>query len=237
MRLLRQSLQPALALALAVATLVVCVTTADAFSLRSPQYAFNNGALQFYFNSKPQSINTLTDQLNAQSWSTTISGNSTFTFMVELTSSAFANSIGIYNTLDPNPVPPLFLVFPGAAQVGWFATCHFENGNMLVTLFDNHGIIQGQTWYLDVSPTDFGFYLQRPGVLFFSDDSRNGGKPQMLTYAGDGSAYGTWWECFEDQPYNAATSHFVSAVLSLESVLPVVPTNGTSWGRLKSLYR
>ena len=238
MRLLRTFLPSALTLVLVVAALAACTSTAGAFALRSPQKAFSSSPLQYYFNGKTQAINTLTDQLNAQVWSTTLSGNSTLTIMVELTSNANANTIGIYNTLDPNPAAGgLFMVFPGAATVGWYASAHFENGNLLVSLFDNHGVPQGQTWYTGVSPDAFGFYLQRPGVLFFSEDSRNGGNPQMLTYAGTGRNATTWWECFEDMPYNASTSYFVSAVLSLESMLPVVPTNGTTWGRLKSLYR
>jgi hypothetical protein len=234
MRLLRHVLQPALTLALAAAALVVCATTADAFNLRSPQIAFSNGTLQSYLTGKGQAINTLTDQLDAQVWSTSLSGNSTFTIMVEMTASANANGIGIYNTNVP--VPVLFQVFPGAATVGWHALAHFDGGNLLVSLFDNFGAFQGQTFYGGVDPDFFGFYIQGPGGLFFSQDWRNGGSAQILTYAGTGRNAGTWWECFEDLPYNAATSRYVSAVLSLESVSPVA-ASGTSWGRLKSLYR
>lgn len=237
MRLLRQSAPLAFTLVLVVAALVACSSTAGAFDLRNPQRVFSNATLQYYFNSKPQTINTMTDQLDAQSWSTTLAGNSTFTIMLELTANANANSIGIYNTLDPNPVPALFLVFPGAATTGWYAEAHFENGNLQVSLFDDHGWSQGYTWYTGVNPNAFGFYLQRPGVLFFSQDSRNNGNPQMLTYAGTGTNWGNWWECFEDQGYDRSTSRFVSTVLSLGSVLPVVPATGTTWGRLKSLYR
>jgi hypothetical protein len=236
MRLLRSFLLPALTLVLVAAALVACVATADAFSLRSPQVPFNNGVLSAYFSGKGQVINPMTDQLDAQVWSTTLSGNSTFSFMLERSVVDNLNSIGLYNTNDVNPA--LYQVFPGAATVGWHALAHFQAGNLIVTLFDNMGAFQGQTTYLNVDPNYFGFYLQRQGVLYFSHDWRNpGGKPQVLTYAGIGTVNsGTWWECFEDFPYNPQLSSFVGAVLSLESVNPV-PAAGTTWGRLKSLYK
>jgi hypothetical protein len=237
MRLLRPILLPALTLVVAAATLVACVAPADAFSLRSPQVSFSNGVLDGYFVGKGQAITTLGDQLDAQTWTATLSGNSTFTIMLERSVVDNMNSIGIYNTNDPNLVPALFQVFPGAATPGWYALAHFQAGNLMVSLYNNMGAFQGQTTYLGVDPNFFGFYLQRQGVLFFSQDGRNpGGKPQMLTYAGTGNNWGTWWECFEDFPYNSQFSNFAGAVLSLESVLPV-PADMTTWGRLKSLYR
>jgi hypothetical protein len=237
MRLLRQFLPPALTLILVAATLVACAAPAAAFNLRSPQVSFNNVVLNAYFLGKGQAITTLGDQLDAQTWASTLSGNSTFTIMLERSVVDNMNSIGIYNTNDPNLVPALFQVFPGAATPGWHALAHFSAGNLMVSLFDNMGAFQGQTTYYGVDPDYFGFYLQRQSVLFFSQDGRNpGGKPQMLTYAGTGNNWGTWWECFEDFPYNSGTSGFAGAVLSLESVIPV-PADVTTWGRLKSLYR
>lgn len=212
-------------------------SSADAslFPPRSPQVVFNSASLQGYLNGVGESINVTTDQLDAQVWTSTVSGNSTFTLMIELAGNAAANNIGIYNTNDP-PNPPLFQVFPGAASAGWFATAHFGSGNLVVTLFDNNSLIQGQTFFANVNPNAFGFYLQGPGGTFYSEDSRNGGAAQMLTFAGTGQNYGEWWECFEDLPRAGGDGDFNDAVLLMQSVVPT-DVAGASWGRLKALYR
>jgi hypothetical protein len=220
-----------------VVALALAASTAAAFSLRVPQAVINGASLQGYLNGVGESINVYTDQVDAQVWSTSISGNSTFTIMIEYAAFAPSNSVGIYNIDDPNPVPALFQVFPGAASVGWFATAHFgAGGSLVVSLFDNNAVFQGQAAYAGVNRNRFGFYLQGPAGLFFSDDSRNGGNPQMLTYAGTGINFGTWWECFEDLPWTTGDRDFEDAVLLIESVA-ATPTQGMTFGRLKKLYR
>jgi len=151
---------------------------ASAFNLRVPQIAFNNASLQGYLNANDGGINTLTDQLDAQVWTSSVSGNASFTLMIELAGNASQNAIGIYNTNAP-PNPPLFQVFPGVASAGWHASAHFGGGNLVVTLFDNNAIIQGQTFYAGVNPNAFGFYLQGPGGTFYSQDARNPAAPPM----------------------------------------------------------
>ena len=221
--------------AVAVA-LLLTVSVASAFGPRVPQIGFNNASLQAYLNVNDGGINTLTDQVNGQVWTASISGNATFTLMIELTGTAAANAIGVYNDNGP-PVPPLFQIFPGAATAGWFATAHFGGGNLVVTLFDNNSIIQGQTFYAGVNANAFGFYLQGPGGTFFSRDSRNpGGNAQILTYLGTGQNFGDWWECFEDTQYAQGDQDFDDAVLLLQSVVPTA-TDGSSWGKIKTLYR
>lgn len=208
---------------------------ANPFPLRAPQVVFGSASLQGYLNGVGESINVDTEQLDAQVWTTAVSGNSTFTLMIELAGFAGSNTIGIYNTNDP-PNPPLFQVFPGAASAGWFATAHFGNGNLVVTLFDNNSVIQGQSFYAGVNPNAFGFYLQGQGGTFYSEDSRNGGLAQMLTYAGTGQNFGEWWECFEDLPRTPGSGDFDDAVLLMQSVVPT-DVAGETWGRLKALYR
>lgn len=218
-----------------VAALVLSASTASAaFNLRSPQVGIGGGSLQGYLNGVGESINVTTDQLDAQVWTSSISGNSTFTLMIELAGNAASNNIGIYNT-NGGPVPPLFQVFPGAAGAGWFATAHFGSGNMVVTLFDNNSLIVGQTFYAGVNANGFGFYLQGPGGLFYSEDARNiGGAAKMLTFAGTGQNYGDWWACFEDLV--ASDNDFDDAVLLLQSVVPT-PAAARTWGAVKALYR
>ena len=232
MKLLRLSLLTVLA-----AAMLASVAYA-AFPLRSPQVPFSNSALQTYLAGKGQVINTLTGQVDGQIWASSLAGKATFTFMLEATPSAPFNSIGIYNRYGW-PSPTLFQVFPGAATVGWYATVSFNvvAQTAAVQLFDMNDVYQGTTHHVGVDGDNFGFYISRPGALFYSQDIGNpGGAPQILTYPGSGQSTGQWWECFEDHPYVPATSQFVSAVLEIESTVPVA-THSTSWGRLKGLYR
>ena len=224
------------AVAVAVGLLASSVNVASAFNLRAPQVPVLGGTLQGYLNGVGESINVLTDQLDAQVWVASVSGNASFTLQIELTGNAPGNNIGVYNAGGP-PVPPLYQVFPGAATAGWFATCHFQGGNMVVTLFDNNSIIQGQAFYAGVNANGFGFYLQGPGGTFYSQDARNpGGIAQILTYAGTGNNFGDWWECFEDTGVGASDRDFDDAVLLLQSVVPTA-VEGSTWGKIKSLYR
>lgn len=220
----------------AIALLAVATVHPDAsaFNLRVPQATVVGGSLQGYLNGLGESINVSTDQLDAQVWTSSVSGNATFTLMIELAGNAGSNSIGIYNTNGPVN-PPLFQVFPGAASAGWFATAHFGGGNLVVTLFDNNSVIQGQSFYAAVNPNGFGFYLQGPGGTFYSQDARNpGGAIHALTYAGTGQNFGDWWECFEDT--SPGDLDYNDAVLLLQSVVPT-PVGSRTWGALKSLYR
>jgi hypothetical protein len=229
----------ALLLGAAVLGLTVFASVAGAFSLRSPQVSFSNASLQSYLNANDGGINTLTDQLDAQVWASSVSGNATFTLQIELAGNAASNNIGVYNA-NGGASPPLYQVFPGAASAGWFATCHFAaSGALTVLLFDNNAVFQGSTGYSGVNRNSFGFYLQGPGGLFYSEDYRNAsGNPQVLTYGGTGVNFGDWWECFEDLPFAAGSglTDFEDAVLLLQSVIPT-PSHGTTWGQLKKLYR
>jgi hypothetical protein len=236
MKLLRTNVSVSMIAAAALVAVLASATTSSAFTLRSPQVAIGGSSLQSYLNGVGESINVNTDQLDAQVWSSNVSGNAEFTLMIELAGNAAQNAIGVYNSQDPFPV--LFQVFPGAASAGWFATAHFAGGNLVVTLFDQNSVFQGQSTYNGVSSTHFGFYLNGPGGLFYSQDSRNAGsRPQMLTYAGTGTQFGDWWECFEDLSLaGGSDSDYEDAVLLLQSVVPT-PAHTTSFGKLKSLYR
>ncbi len=219
---------------LAACAVAVLAPEASAFSSRSPQVSFSSASLQGYLNGIGESINVNTDQLDAQVWTTSVSGNATFTLMIELAGNAASNSIGVYNA-NAGASPTLFQLFPGAAAAGWYVTAHFGSGNLSVALFDNNGIYQGSSSYTGVNANGFGFYLQGPGGTFFSQDYRNpGGNAQILTYAGTGVNYGDWWECFEDLPYGGG-SDFEDAVLLLQSVTPT-PTARKTWGSVKTSF-
>ncbi len=236
MRLVRLLPPSCMTAAISVVALVIFASTAGAFNPRIPQVVVNGGSLQGYFNGIGESINVLTDQLDAQVWTTSVSGNSELTLMIELAGFATSNAIGIYNGNGPVN-PPLYQIFPGAATAGWFATAHFgAGGSLVVTLFDNNSVIQGQSFYAGVNQANFGFYLQGPGGTFYSQDSRNGGSAKVLTYAGTGVNFGEWWECFEDLPAGASDDDFDDAVVLVQSVAPT-PTHGRTWGTLKAMYR
>jgi len=220
-------------------TLLGIAGTASA-ALRSPQVPVAGGTLQGYLNSVGESINVLTDQQDIQRWAATVSNNSTFTIQVELSGNAAANTYGLYNA--SLVAPPLYLVFPGAAASGWFATASFRTApiRVVVNLFDNNAAFVATTTYLGADRNDFAFYLSGPGGLFYTQDARNPcGAAQALTYAGTGLNSGSWWLCWDDAQRGCggpSDSDFDDAVLFLESVNPT-PASTTSWGQLKARFR
>ncbi len=213
----------------------VFAASASAVDLRNPQVVFNDTDLQSYFTSVPENINVATDQVNAQVWTSTVSGNSTFTLMLELAGYAGQNAIGVYNGDAASPT--LYQVFPGYASPGWFAVASFRaNGTLIVNLFDENAVGQGTTSYTGVDRNKFGYYLQSPAGTLFTQDYRNpSGYPQALAYAGTGINAGSWWLCWEDLPWLSADRDFNDAVLFLESVNPT-PVRQDSWGALKARY-
>ena len=212
-------------------TLVAFAATASA-ALRVPQVPLSDGTLQGYLNVADGGINAATDQEDAQRWASTVSSNSTFTIQVELGAFAPSNTIGIYNA--SLAAPPLYQVFPGAATAGWFAVASFRTGptRVVVNLFDNNASLMGTSTYLGADRNDFGFYLNSPSQMSWTQDARNGaGEARALAYKGTGLNSGQWWLCFEDWiDYN-----FSDCVLFLESVNPT-PVNKTSWGELKKRF-
>ena len=218
--------------------LAALLATSATAALRVPQVTVNGGTLQGYLNGVGESINVSTDQNAVQTWTTTVSGNSTFSLMIELTGNAASNTIGIYN--GTVAVPPLYPVFPGAATSGWFATASFRTSpvRVVINLFDDNGIPQGTNTFLGADRNNFGYYLSGPGGTFYTQDARNPGSvAQALTYAGTGINLGQWWLCWEDQLVGGGSDQdYDDCVLFLESVTPT-PTSRTSWGQLKARFR
>lgn len=229
---------------IAVATfgafVLLAAQSVQAYPLRAPQVPLAVGwdgySLQTYMNSIGETMNTDTDQLNLQTWQAVAGSDATFTLKLEVAGFSAQNSIGIYNAGAGSP--PIYLVFPGAASAGWYATCHFGSGGALVVyLYDDHGALQGSTSYAGVDRTNFGFYLQGPGGMFWSQDYRNAGdKAQVITYSGSGTNLGKFWECFEDLPYASSDHDYQDAILLLQSLAPTA-AGSPSWGSLKARYR
>lgn len=221
--------------AVVIATLAAGVSSAA--GLRAPQVPVTPTALQDYFNSVGQTINAYTDQYDIQCWSTTVSNNATLTLMVELTAGlAPVNAFGIYNC-SSGASPTTYQVFPGSAGAGWFAVASFfPSGQLVVNLFDAGASLISTSTYSGVDRHNFGFYLQNTGGTFYTEDSRNGGFAQALTYAGTGNSAGQWWICWEDLPYSQADLDFEDMVIFVESVNPPLPVESSTWGAIKNLY-
>jgi hypothetical protein len=225
-----------LAGALCALILTIPAGAARAALPRVPQIAFQSASLQAYLNSTGSVINVTTDQMDGQTWTSSISGNTLFTLMIELTANANSNAIGVYNIDDVGAPPAMFQVFPGNAAAGWYAVASFQtSGALVVSLFNATSAFQGQVTYTGVNSQRFAFYLQGPGGTFYSEDSRNAGNANTLVFAGTGRSLGDWWLCFEDTPYDSAVSDFDDAVLLLQSVVPT-RAGQHSWGELKRLY-
>ena len=224
-----------LAAVLAIGALMLVASSASALVLRSPQVVFDFPPLQGYLNVVDPGINVATDQVDAQVWSVSITGNTDFTLMLK-TGLGTAASFGVYNGGAPvGPPPPLFQVFPGGAVPGWYAALHFGGGGLTVSLFNQFAVFMGNTFYPGVNQNNFGFYIQGPGGLWFSQDGRNGpGMPQMLTYNSP-ALPGDFWLCWEEMPYNPLST-FDGVVVNVQSVRPT-PAVGTSWGDVKARYR
>jgi len=225
----------AVSVVLAAASILIVASPAGAFNLRAPQVPFNFGPLQNYLNLVDPGINVANQQVDAQVWSVSVTGNTDFTLMLK-TGLGAGDAFGLYNGPAPvGPVPPLYQIFPPMAVPGWYATLHFGGGNLTVALFDQNAIFMGQAFYFGVNPNNFGFYIQGPGGLWFSQDFRNGGgQPQMLTYNSPWLA-GDFWLCFEELPYNPQST-FDGVVVNVQSIRPT-PAIDKTWGQVKGQYR
>jgi hypothetical protein len=215
------------------------------FPIRNPQVPLNGSELQAYLDGVGESVNVYGDQLAAQVCSTSVSGNAGLTLMVELSGHASENSVGIYNADCcppfhgyPEP-PPVCEVFPQQAGPGWAALVMVQPPLVVVNLFDETGVLQGQTecfWFTE----KLGLYLDNPtqGRLYSQDSRNHGGIPQAVMYAGTGRNWGEVWLCWEDSRIYPGSSDrdFNDVVLLLQSLVPV-PGVPTTWGSVKARYR
>ena len=185
--------------------------------------------LQNFLNVNDGGIDVIADQNGAAIWTTTISGNSTFTMKLEAAAFATSNKLGIYNYGAPGTK---FEVFQGTDAVGHFAVATFNAGGvagkLVVSRFDAAATLLGQTTYLGVNSSNFGFYLDSPDGMFYSEDDLNEqGLAHNLVYAGTGINAGNWWLAFEDlNRVTGSDEDFTDMVVFAESINPV-PEPGT----------
>ena len=191
-----------------------------AAALRSPQVPVAGGALATFFASQGQAINPATDQQDLQQLS--VAPGTGFGFIAhgpDVTADA-----GVYNTLLASP--PLYQVWPGAAEPGWFTVCSFRTApiRLVVNLFDEQSAIQGSTTYLGAGGT---VYLQ---------DARNPlGAARILTYSGTGAQQGATW--FAIETGSTTDGDFADLILLVNLALAPVDVEHASWGTLKRRFR
>ena len=222
-------------LAAAIGLLLLTAPAASA-QYRSPQVPVSGTALASFFASHGQAINVGTDQLALQE--TSFAPSASMAFLGEFLGGTA--TLGLYNAAFA--VPPLYLVFPGSASAGWFATASFRTAptRLVVNLFDNNSAFVGTVTYLagPPDPNDAGFYISSDGAvgLVYSQDARNpGGEARILMYAGTGVHAGQTWFAAET---GAGPGGDFADVIALVT-LPSAPTDvvRTSWGSLKSRFR
>lgn len=206
-------------------------------ALRSPQVPVSGTALTTFFASQSQTINPNADQLDLQRANLTGMTGLTVPAGV-LVPQASGSIFGLYNA--SLAVPPLYLVFPGAATNGWFATASFRTlpTRLVVNLFDASATIQGSVTYIagPPDPSDMGFYVQDSNGLFYSQDARNsGGASRILAFAGTGARAGaTWFAC---ETGAGPGGDFADVIFLTRFDPATVPAVHTGWGRLKQLFR
>src|SRR5262249_41894101 len=153
-----------------------------------------------------------------QTWSHTVSNNSTFTIEFQSSPNAATQQFGVYNASAL--IPPLFFVMSGAVGQPGFSQVTFKPGNiMVVNRFDALANFLSTTTFGGVDATNFGFYLSVQAGTVFTQDARNpGGLARALTFAGTGINAGTWWLCW-DEPLAGAPGDqdFDDLVVQLES--------------------
>ncbi len=229
--------------AIGVLSTALSASLASAAVMNPRPVAFNGTALQSYFTSVGQAIDVNTDQKGNALWTTTLSGNSTFTIKLKLGGPATSKAIGLYNDGAPSTH---FQIFPATAGPGWFTVTSFDvgaPGHVVSNLFDNTATWKGSTSYDGVNSYAFGFYMDRPtggGSVYGEDDENAGGAPDNamnLVYAATGSSVGSWWLSFQAAPKLADGGSFTDGLIFLESVNGgTSPVQPTSWGGLKNRY-
>jgi len=210
---------------------LACALPARA-ALRSPQVPVTGTALQSFFTAHGQSINASAAQQDLQRFSVPI--NSSFEAQVFAGDSP---TFGAYNASAA--APPLYLIIPGAVATGWFSEASFRTSpqRMVINLFDATSAFQGTVTYLGADNTDFGFYTQSVGGgVFYRQDARNaGGAPSILVYSATGALAGsTWFAC---ETSGGPGGDFADVIALVNLSFAPVPTNTTTWGRVKALYK
>jgi hypothetical protein len=146
---------------------------------------------------------------------------------------------------DPSegPSPTLDEVFPVSAGPDWSAACRLAvTGRLTVDRFDQDAAYRGRRTCDNVDRSHLGLYVMRAdGGVMYSEDSRNGGAPQVLTCAGTNLDNGYMFGCFEDEPFDPTAQGEFSDSVVLVTCVPMpcmpFPARAPTWGSLKARCR
>lgn len=173
-------------------------------------------------------IDAFADQTGFALFTNQASGGAVATFIVEITSGAGTQTIGLYDAHNPTNLIQIFGAGDGAGEqklISFLAT-----GQVKI-----NGVVAGT-----LSSNSFGFYLKTGGgTTWYTEDSLNGGNPQALVYRGNGTttlqiapyfpglfSSDEYIFAFEDGSYLNSDKDFQDAVFLVESITPL-PEPGT----------
>lgn len=153
----------------------------------------------------------VTDQESAALFNPLVSGpgSSSFTLILELAGYASQNRFGIYSGSDQSLKLEVFsggnVQYDSAAVT--FANNFVQRGDDVSTRILNFG-------------TTFGFYINGPGGIFYSEDDKNGNSPQAVILAFPTLPY-EYIVAFEDILYKNSDKDFNDLVVVASQVKPV----------------
>ncbi len=173
--------------------------------------------------SSVDAANDMMDDAGDSYWSITGAGGSVSTMIIEIAGNSDGNAIGVF---DRNNAASRVELFSGPQNAGAQSVLSIKADGSVHVNFGDSGI--------DFAANAFGFYLDGPGGLFFSDSALNlGGDDQMVAYQGTdtdmiavgGNAPGLWTDnefvlAWEDVA-NSGDNDYNDLVFIVESVIPV----------------
>jgi hypothetical protein len=129
----------------------------------------------------PDAVNVQTDQVADDRYWVLTDATGAAGILFELAGFAGSNRFGIFDRADPTRRVQLFA---GSASAGAQVTLAFDAGNQVVRNGAGTGVA--------FADAIFGFWMQSPDGLFFSDPTLQGGadagRDHMVAYLGDGAA-------------------------------------------------
>ncbi len=209
-----------LVLVMVLAALSVATSaSADLINAR-PVDPMSTSSLGGIFASIGSTIDPVADQAPNAIFTNGAGSGSVATMIIEVAGYAGDNIFGIYSYADFNDKVQ---IFAGGDAAGASKTVSFKaTGEVLV-----NGVLAASGF-----GNVFGFYITTPYHTFYSEDSLNGGAPQMVAYAGKGdkvtvapwsggSDVNHWYLAFEDLVYADGDKDFDDMVVMVESINPV----------------
>jgi hypothetical protein len=179
----------------------------------------------------PSSVNVQNDQVNADSiWQFSNSGVGSASMIIELAGFANSNKFGIYDVNEPDTRIELFA---GDADPGDIVSFKYANPSLndFSFVIVNWSTSQFNNTGISFSTQSFGFYLQSPYDIFFSDNSTDEGADHMVAFQGESDSVffggqtrtwnaGAYVLAWEDLAQSTWDQDYNDMVLMVESVQP-----------------